>query len=413
MVKSREYWRKRFELLEDAQHSRSLFYYDDLVKAYIHTMDDLEKDILKWYSRFAKNNEITLDEAKILLKSDELKEFHWTVKEYIEYGKKNAINQKWMKQLENASARVHISRLESLRIQMQQHVEKLYDGQIEGFERFIKEQYQSQYYHTAYEVQKGFNIGFTMQALNNTLLDKVISKPWTSDGMTFSRRLWRDKNVLIDTLYTELVRTIATGKHPEDIVKVLHQKLGSANTKYQIRRLVMTESAFFNAAAQKEAFDELDVDKYEVVATLDFKTSSICQEMDGKVFKQKDFMPGVTAHPFHPNCRSLEVPFFDDNYGQRIARDLDGETYYVSSDMKYNDWYQTQIEKHGEDKIAIAKKMQSNEKSDKGQFESYKAILKSDLGITTFKGFQEMKYLKVGDWEAIKRKQRSAKTKNN
>lgn len=336
--KPRSYWRKRFELLEDAQHSRSLFYYDDLVKAYIHTMDDLEKDILKWYSRFAKNNEITLDEAKILLKSDELKEFRWTVEEYIEYGKKNAINQKWMKQLENASARVHISRLESLRIQMQQHVEKLYDGQIEGFERFIKEQYQSQYYHTAYEVQKGFNIGFTMQALNDRLLDKVISKPWTADGMTFSRRLWRDKNVLIDTLYTELVRTIATGKHPEDIVKVLHQKLGSANTKYQIRRLVMTESAFFNAAAQKEVFNELDVDKYEIVATLDGKTSDICQSMDGKVFKMSEYEPGITANPFHPFCRTTTAPWFPDDYSQRAARGRDGKVYYINSNIKYPEW---------------------------------------------------------------------------
>ncbi|MCT6924081.1 minor capsid protein [Metasolibacillus sp.] len=338
MVKSREYWRKRFEVLEDAQHSRSLFYYDDLVKAYIYTMDDLEKDILKWYSRFSKNNEITLDEAKILLKSDELKEFHWTVKEYIEYGKKNAINQKWMKELENASSRVHISRLESLRIQMQQHIEKLYDGQIEGFERFIKEQYQSQYYHTAYEVQKGFNIGFTMQVLNDTLLDKVISKPWTADGMTFSRRLWRDKNILIDTLHKELVRTLATGKHPEEIVKVLHQKLGSTNTKAQVRRLVMTESAFFSASAQKDAFKELDVERYEIIATLDSKTSDICQSMDGKVFKLADFEPGVTANPFHPHCRSTTAPWFDDDYSERIARDKDGKMYYIPSNIKYPQW---------------------------------------------------------------------------
>ncbi|ERM39081.1 putative head morphogenesis domain protein, partial [Clostridioides difficile P64] len=32
------------------------------------------------------------------------------------------INQKWMKELENASARVHITRLEALKLQIQQQV---------------------------------------------------------------------------------------------------------------------------------------------------------------------------------------------------------------------------------------------------------------------------------------------------
>ena len=336
--KKRNYWRKRFELLEQTQYERSIFYYNDLVQAYIHTMDDIEKDILKWYNRFAKNNEITLDEAKRLLKSDELREFKWSVQEYIKYGEQNAINQQWMKQLENASAHVHISRLESLQIQIQQHVEKLYDGQIQGFERFIKEQYQTQYYHTAFEVQKAFHIGFTMQALNERLLERVISKPWTADGMTFSRRLWRDKNVLIDTLHKELTRTVATGKHPEHVVKVLHKKLGSTNTKFQIRRLVMTEAAFFSAAAQKEAFNELDVERYEIIATLDHKTSPICRDMDGKVFKMSDYEPGITANPFHPFCRTVTAPIFGDDYSERIARNKNGKVYYINSNIKYHEW---------------------------------------------------------------------------
>ncbi|WP_205417187.1 hypothetical protein, partial [Klebsiella pneumoniae] len=85
----------------------------------------------------------------------------------------------------------HISRLESLQLQLQQHAEKLYGGQIEGFERLMKEAYQTQYYHTAFEVQKAFEIGFTLQSLDENLLTKVISKPWTADSQTFSQKIWR------------------------------------------------------------------------------------------------------------------------------------------------------------------------------------------------------------------------------
>lgn len=337
--KPRNYWRQRFEALEDAQHKRSVFYYAELEKAYIKTMNELEKDILKWYNRFAANNEISLDEAKRLLKSNELKEFRWTVEEYIEYGKKNALNQQWMKQLENASSRVHISRLESLRIQIQQRVEKLYDGQIKGFEQFIKESYQSQYYHTAFEIQKAFEVGITLQALDERLLTKIISKPWTADGMTFSAKIWRDRGMLIDTLHTELTQSVARGIGPEKIVSALHKKLGTAS-RSQVRRLVMTEAAFFSSVALKDAMIELGAEKYEVLATLDSKTSNICQSMDGMIFNMTDFEPGVTAHPFHPNCRTTEVPYYDDDFdiSKRAARGSDGKAYYIDSNIKYPEW---------------------------------------------------------------------------
>ena len=83
------------------------------------------------------------------------------------------------------------------------------------------------------------------------------------------------------------------------------------------------------------------MEKYEILATLDGRTSEICRDMDGKVFGIKDYEVGTTAPPFHPNCRSTTVPYFDDEFTegeQRAARDGDGETYYVPADLKYKDW---------------------------------------------------------------------------
>ncbi|MCC8876212.1 phage head morphogenesis protein, partial [Clostridioides difficile] len=119
-MKHKDYWRKRFEQLEEAQNNKSIKYYLELEKQYKLAMSSIEKDILAWYNRFAKNEGISLLEAKKLLNTRELEEFKWSVEEYIKYGKENAINQKWMKELENASARVHITRLEALKLQIQQ-----------------------------------------------------------------------------------------------------------------------------------------------------------------------------------------------------------------------------------------------------------------------------------------------------
>ncbi|EGT3851804.1 phage head morphogenesis protein, partial [Clostridioides difficile] len=108
-MKHKDYWRKRFEQLEEAQNNKSVKYYLELEKQYKLAMTSIEKDILVWYNRFAQNEGISLLEVKKLLNKRELEEFKWSVEEYIKYGKENAINQKWMKELENASARVHIT----------------------------------------------------------------------------------------------------------------------------------------------------------------------------------------------------------------------------------------------------------------------------------------------------------------
>ena len=336
MPKSRDYWRKRFELLLEAELNKSETYLIDMEKAYIQTMSEIEKDISKWYMRFAANNEISLAEANRLLKSDELREFRWTVEDYIKYGEKNALNQSWMKQLENASARVHISRLESLQIHLQQHIEKLYGGQIDGVQRLMKETYQSTYLHTAFEIQSAFGVAFTMHAINETKLTKIISKPWTVDRMTFSDKIWRDKQLLVDTLHRELTQSIARGQAPDKVISSIAKKLNTSRSN--AARLVMTESAFFSASAQKETFSELNIERYEIVATLDNKTSSICQSMDGQVFKMSEYEPGITAPPFHPYCRTTTVPYFDDDYGERIARGRDGNVYYIDSKIKYKEW---------------------------------------------------------------------------
>lgn len=82
------------------------------------------------------------------------------------------------------------------------------------------------------------------------------------------------------------------------------------------------------------------VDQYEILATLDGITSDVCREMDGKVFKLSEQEVGVTYPPFHVNCRTTTVPYFDDedDVGERIARDEDGQAYYVPGDMTYEQW---------------------------------------------------------------------------
>lgn len=337
-----DYWRKRFEQLEEAQLKKGLSYYDDLERQYKLASKSIEDQIAAWYSRFATNNQISFAEAKRLLNSKELKEFKWTVQEYIKYGKENAVNGLWLKELENASARVHISRLEALKLQMQQQVEVLYGNQVDGLDKTMRNIYSDGYYHTAYEIQRGFNVGYDLQRLNEKQLSAVLSKPWAADGKNFTNRCWTAKDQLVNTLHTELTQAAIRGDPPDRMIKTIAQKFET--TKNNAGRLVMTESAFFASAAQEDCFNSLDVERYEIVATLDNDTSAICRSLDGKIFLITEYQIGVTAPPFHCWCRTVTVPYFDDNTGFRAARNAEGKTYYVPDSMKYPEWKKTFVD---------------------------------------------------------------------
>lgn len=345
MPKSNEYWKRRMEMLEEAHLKKGESYLKDLDNQYRKASWEIDKQISTWYRRFADNNEITMTEARKLLSAKELKEFKWDVNEYIKYGEENALDQRWMKELENASTRVHVSRLEALKLQMQQQAEVLYGNQLDDVDNLLRDIYTNGYYHTAFEIQKGFNIGWDLHSINDNQLDKILSKPWSMDGKTFSNRIWTNKQDLIANLQTHLTQAVITGKGPDQVIKDIAKLIGTHDEKpraalYKAGRLVMTETAAFASAAQKDCFNDLDVKEFEIVATLDNSTSAICQDLDGTHMSMKDYAVGVTAPPFHAWCRTVTVPYFDDEFslGERAARGEDGKTYYVPSNMKYKDW---------------------------------------------------------------------------
>lgn len=334
------YWRERFKQLEVAQNRKGADTYRLIEEQYIQAQKELEAKINTWYQRFATNNGVSMAEARRMLRDRELAELKWDVKEYIKRGQENAFTGQWIKELENASARFHISRLEALKLQTQQSLELMFGNQLDSIDAAMKKIYLDGYYHTAYELQKGFRIGWDIAGLDQRQIEKVICKPWAVDGKNFSERVWGNKEKLITEVHKELTQDILLGRDPQKAIDNIARKMNAS--KNNAGRLIMTEEAYFSSAAQKDCFKDLGVEQYEIVATLDSHTSDICQSLDGQVFPMKDFEPGITAPPFHVFCRSTSAPHFDDDFGQvgeRAARNAEtGKTYYVPDNMTYKEW---------------------------------------------------------------------------
>lgn len=357
-MKNDAYWANRMRILEDALLDTGYEYVQNLERQYDKAIRDIETDIAHWYQRFAKNNEISLNDARKLLNSQELKEFKWTVEEYIKYGKENAVNGAWIKQLENASARVHISRLEAIKLQLQQQAEVLAAKQTEAVKGVSEGVYRSSYYHTAFELQKGVGVGWTLHAIDENVIEKVLARPWTLDKQTFSDRIWANKQALVNTVNTQITQMVMRGAAPDNTIKAIADRFKVS--KSQAGRLVMTESAAFANEARKDCFKDLDVEKYVIVETLDGKTCDLCAQLDGKVYPMSEYAIGVTAPPFHPWCRGTTAPYFDDmdDIAERWARDPEtGKTYTVPGNMTYKQWATKQT--------GLAKSVKSLEKSTK------------------------------------------------
>lgn len=342
MAKTNKYWQKRFTLLTQSLLNKGEDYYKDLEEEYERAIAILERDIRDFYIRFAEKNEITMTDARKILDNRELKEFYWAVEEYIAKGKEIAVDQRWLKELENASTRVRLSRLQSLEYQIRQQVEIIIAKRLHGLTKLSEELIKEGYYRTIYEVQKGFGIGDTFTILDTKTIESIIARPWAPDGSNFSERIWRDREVLVNELQKELVQSFIRGDAPDKAIRNISKKMEVS--KRAAGRLIMTESAFFANEARAKAFKELGVEEYQFLATLDTRTSEICQDMDLKVFKLSEKQVGVNWPPLHPNCRSTIVPYFEGNIVERWARHPEtGKGYRVPGNMSYKEWYNKHV----------------------------------------------------------------------
>lgn len=351
-MKNADYWRGRFAILENSAHKQADEYLQTLEDIYREAEQSVQRDIESWYQRFATNNKVTLAEARKMLTTGQLEEFKWTAEQYVKAAQRANLSEDWIKKLENASTRFHVSRLEAIQLQIQQEMELLFGNQVDGIDDLLKDVVSNGYTRGAFEVQKGIGLGWDFTALNQKKLETLLSKPWTTDGRTFRDRCWTNKADLVDTVNKELIQGMLRGDPPAKIITAIQKQFGTS--RYKARRLVHTETSYFNATSKVQMYRDLGVDQIEIVETLDSRTCSTCQPLDGKVVPLSQYEPGVTVPPFHPNCRGTTCPHYDDMDGERAARTADGKVYYVPANMKYADWVQTFVNGGSKTGLTIA-----------------------------------------------------------
>ena len=340
MKRKNDYWRKKFEEMEKGLHEKGVGYYRLLEKDFQKAARDTINDI---NSLLALGGVISLSEAKKMLTDEQLDDFRESLEEYIEFGKENGLDQRWMSEIEKLTLRNRISKLEAMKAHIKYRADMLYWNELNGATKLIGDTYEESYNKAAFLLSLGLGLLVGFSPLKHERINDVISTPWTADGINLSERIWGKHRVaLIHDLQKGLTQSIIRGESPDKLIKFISKKYNVS--KAQAGRLVLTEISRVTSEAQVDMFKQSGVKEVEFVATLDNRTSEICRFMDGKVFKVSELEIGINAPPLHPNCRSVLVPYVG-NVNERAARDEKGKTIYVDGNMSYDEWRKKFVEK--------------------------------------------------------------------
>ncbi len=315
------YWAERMRVYEQACSQKNAKILAQIEAALSKANSSVKKDLEYWYNRLDKNGGISLASARRLLTAEELAEFKWNVNEYMKKASEIG-NSKWLKELESASARSHISRLDAMKLSVRNTLESVFRAENSAVTKIAVDSYSGAVRHTAAEAKKFFGVDFDIGDNGNEKIQKLIRKPWTSDKRTFSDRIWAKKEQMIGELQEELTRSCIYGKSLDETIERVERLVDSKfkNAKYAARRLVVTENAYFRTLGTCDELAELGVEKFQVDLPINSHSCEVCRAMNGRIFPISEFMVGLNAPPFHPNCENGGIiPVLDDDLMTPIA----------------------------------------------------------------------------------------------
>jgi SPP1 gp7 family putative phage head morphogenesis protein len=404
-IKNIKYWEMRearnmykdMQLAEDCAKELSVIY----SKAAIYTAKQIEGI----FNRFASKHHLTRDEAINLLSEADSRNFEKLLEAY--KNKTGAQKREALAELEAPAYKNRMKRLDDINKSINRLINAVASKERDAIGKTMRQVYESSYHHAVYEAARMSGLDLQTGPIDEGALETILKKKWS--GQNYSERVWNNTQKVADALKEEFMIGALTGKTEKEMTDSINEQFLSGRNN--ARRLVRTESSYIHNEAHFQAYKDYGIEEYRFVATLDLRTSQICRERDGSVYRVNDKKIGVNAPPMHPWCRSTTIMNLDDETMhnlERFARDpVTGERMKVPADETYKEWYQRMVEKHGAEAINTAGKSTKNYSSDKVQYQNYINVLGNKFVPDTLEEFQKIKYGNEKQWNDLKYKFRT------
>ena len=324
-MKSNKYWEERKLRRFSENEQRTTEYVKSIRKMYEQASRNIKKmldDVYKNYS-----NDTGIDKQKLrelLTKSETEKHFEELKKIGLE---------KYVK--DNYKSR--INRLEKIQLELYKATKDLYKKEELKHSELYKEVINNGYYKAIYDTQIGVGYDFNFSNLDKNLIKSLMSEKW--HGLNYSERIWNNTEIIANQIKDIVGGGLLSGQSIQKTARLIRERFDVG--KFYSERLVRTESNYFHNQADLMAYEEMEVEYYTIIATLDNRTSKICQEKDGKKFKVTEALKGKNFPPFHVNCRTTTSSYIDEETEKLLVRrarnPITGKNEVIDN-VSYEEW---------------------------------------------------------------------------
>ena len=289
-----DYWQKRAEDIMRYVDSTDINVFEELQKIYIEHSAEVQRDLFAFVTKYADDNKMSYSEALQRLRGADLSDYQANAEKYRKQAEKAP---ELLKRLNEQYVSSKVTRFDALNLEMTYKIGVM-QGIIEkSFENYLKST--AKY---AYRKIMGGNSG----ALNEPALKELINTPF--NGRNYSEQIWGNTDALAKDLREVLKRGFIRGDDVRSMAAEIAKKYNVARSRAQT--LIRTDgTAIVNRSAIKR-YEESGLEFYRISVHMDNRTSQICKRIhsEDKLYRIDEFETGITAPPFHYNCRSAVIP---------------------------------------------------------------------------------------------------------
>lgn len=301
-LSNKTYWLKRSEELDKAATKVEKEVMKELSALYRDAFRSIEKEVNDFMMKYAVDHKLDYATVTQMLTPIDLAEYNQKIEEL--YAMYRDTGSEYIKiEIDRLNARAKITRLQALQDAINVELTKVTHEYQMTLEDTLIGLFTEQYKEVS-EL-----LGIMAPVINREAIKTIIEYPYA--GKMFSDRIWDNKDALVKHIKQTLTAGIIRG---DSIQKMSRQLKKDLNVLYyQAERLVRTETNYaMNQGHLKGYADSGVVEKYEFLAAIDSRTSKLCKNQNGKVYKLSDATVGVNFPPLHPHCRSTVVPVLED-----------------------------------------------------------------------------------------------------
>lgn len=195
--------------------------------------------------------------------------------------------------------------------------------------------------YTNYDIQRKAGVGKPVKR-NLAIATALILASDEFTGLTYPEAIKESRHRLLRDLKRDVVSGAKRHESFKKLSNMLKKEVLGGKGGKATTNILRGETTRVISETALEVYKSSGLERYQFEATLDDRTTQVCQDLDGTVHYIKDAVEGVNLPKMHYGCRSTVVPYIEDDdlsESLRKARDPNsGKNYAISGNISYKEW---------------------------------------------------------------------------